>query len=98
FLGCGKFPRCRTIISMKQFDNLKELQEKGIWPPKTYEEADELLGRTKKKASSGKSPSKKSKGDKTTPAKSAKTTKTKKTKKKTTKPRKTAKPPVESTS
>lgn len=98
FLGCGKFPRCRTIISMKQFDNLKELQEKGIWPPKTYEEADELLGRTKKKASAGKAASKKTKKDKTTPAKSAKTTKAKKAKKKTTKARKTTKPPVESAS
>ncbi len=76
FLGCGKFPRCRTIISIKQLDHLKELQEKGVWPPKTYEEADEMLGRTKKK----KSPSKKSssKEDKTAPAKSKKTTKARK--------------------
>ncbi|MBN1788776.1 MAG: type I DNA topoisomerase [Sedimentisphaerales bacterium] len=50
FLGCNKFPRCRTIISFKQLDNLKALQEKGTWPPKTFEEADELLGRTKKPA------------------------------------------------
>ena len=49
FLGCGRFPKCRTIISIKQLDHLKELQEKGVWPPKTYEEADELLGRTKKR-------------------------------------------------
>ena len=58
FLGCGRFPKCRTIISIKQLDHLKELQEKGVWPPKTYEEADELLGRTKKGAG-GKSKAKK---------------------------------------
>ncbi len=51
FLGCGRFPKCRNIISMKQFDHLKELQDLGIWPPKTIEEADELLGRTKTKKS-----------------------------------------------
>jgi DNA topoisomerase-1 len=48
FLGCGRFPKCRTIISIKQLDHLKELQAQGVWPPKTQEEADELLGRTKK--------------------------------------------------
>ncbi len=47
FLGCGRFPKCRTIISMKQLDNLKQLQEEGKWPPATYEEADEMLGRKK---------------------------------------------------
>ena len=50
FLGCNKFPRCRTIISMKQLDHLKELQEAGKWPPDSYEKADELLGRKKKSA------------------------------------------------
>jgi DNA topoisomerase-1 len=54
FLGCNKFPRCRTIISFKQLDNLKALQEKGAWPPKTFEEADELLGRTKKSSAKAK--------------------------------------------
>ncbi|MCK4752741.1 MAG: type I DNA topoisomerase [Planctomycetes bacterium] len=49
FLGCNKFPRCRTIISMKQVDNLKQLQEEGVWPPATWEEADQLLGRKKAK-------------------------------------------------
>ncbi|MDD5135610.1 MAG: type I DNA topoisomerase, partial [Phycisphaerae bacterium] len=29
FLGCNKFPKCRTIISFKQLDALKELQQKG---------------------------------------------------------------------
>ncbi len=48
FLGCNRFPKCRNIISMKQLDHLKELQAQGIWPPKTIEEADELLGRSKK--------------------------------------------------
>ena len=47
FLGCGRFPKCRTIISIKQLDHLKELQSQGVWPPDTYEKADELLGRTK---------------------------------------------------
>lgn len=50
FLGCGRFPKCRTIISIKELEHLKELQAQGIWPPKTIEEADELLGRGKKKS------------------------------------------------
>ncbi len=45
FMGCGRFPKCRTIISIKQLDYLKKLQSEGKWPPKTLEEADELLGR-----------------------------------------------------
>ena len=94
FLGCGKFPKCRTIISIKQLDHLKELQDKGVWPPKTYEEADELLGRTKKKKSTSKKSS--SKEDKTASAKSKKTTETAKSKKKTTKARKPGKTPVKS--
>ncbi|MFC1676539.1 type I DNA topoisomerase [Planctomycetota bacterium] len=49
FMGCNKFPKCRTIISIKQLDNLKELQEAGTWPPETWEEADLLLGRKKTK-------------------------------------------------
>ena len=47
FLGCNKFPRCRTIVSTKQLDNLKQLQRDGKWPPETREQADELLGRKK---------------------------------------------------
>ena len=54
FLGCDKFPKCRTIISYKQLENLKKLQSTGQWPPKTPEEADALLGRDKKKASTKK--------------------------------------------
>ena len=49
FLGCGRFPKCRTIVSYKQLDNLKKLQSEGKWPPETLEEADELLGRKKAK-------------------------------------------------
>ncbi|PKL50243.1 MAG: type I DNA topoisomerase [Planctomycetes bacterium HGW-Planctomycetes-1] len=62
FLGCNKFPRCRTIISIKNLDKLKDLQSKGDWPPSSWEKADELLGRTKKgapKKPSKKKPSKK---------------------------------------
>jgi DNA topoisomerase-1 len=53
FLGCDRFPKCRTIISMKMRDKLNELQSQGKWPPKMPEQADELLGRkkAKKKAS-----------------------------------------------
>ena len=49
FMGCNKFPRCRTIISIKQLDHLKQLQSEGQWPPKTIEQADEILGRKKAK-------------------------------------------------
>ena len=48
FLGCNRFPRCRTIVSIKQLDNLKRLQSAGQWPPETWEEADLLLGRKKR--------------------------------------------------
>ncbi len=47
FMGCNKFPRCKTIISIKQLDNLKRLQAEGTWPPDTFEKADEMLGRKK---------------------------------------------------
>ncbi|HBG78167.1 MAG TPA: type I DNA topoisomerase [Phycisphaerales bacterium] len=56
FLGCNKFPRCRTIVSFKQLENLKDLQAKGQWPPKTLAEADTLLGRDKKSAAKTKTP------------------------------------------
>ncbi len=55
FLGCGRFPKCRTIVSMKQLDHLKELQAQGKWPPATLEEADVLLGRKPAKKSAAKS-------------------------------------------
>jgi DNA topoisomerase-1 len=48
FLGCSRFPKCRTIISIKQLDHLKKLQAAGQWPPETLEQADELLGRKSK--------------------------------------------------
>lgn len=51
-MGCNRFPKCRTIISAKQLDHLKELQAAGQWPPATPDEADELLGRKKAKAKS----------------------------------------------
>ena len=47
FLGCNKFPKCRTIVSIKQLDHLKELQSAEQWPPKTLEEVDQILGRNK---------------------------------------------------
>ncbi len=49
FLGCSRFPKCRTIISHKQLDKLKRLQAEGVWPPETWEEADQILGRKKTK-------------------------------------------------
>lgn len=48
FLGCDKFPKCRTIVSFKKLDELKDLQAKGAWPPESPEKADLLLGRHKK--------------------------------------------------
>ena len=48
-MGCGRFPKCRTIISIKRLEPLKELQKEGKWPPKTTEEADVMLGRKKVK-------------------------------------------------
>jgi len=49
FMGCNRFPKCRTIISIKQLDHLKKLQSEGQWPPNTIEQADVLLGRKKAK-------------------------------------------------
>ena len=47
FLGCNRFPRCRTIVSFKELDNLKQLQSAGQWPPKSLDEVDQILGRKK---------------------------------------------------
>jgi len=47
FLGCNRFPKCRTIVGIKQLDHLKQLQSAGQWPPKTPEEAEQILGRKK---------------------------------------------------
>jgi DNA topoisomerase-1 len=49
FLGCNRFPRCRTIVAIKQLDELKKLQTAGQWPPLNSEQADKILGRTKQK-------------------------------------------------
>jgi DNA topoisomerase-1 len=49
FMGCNRFPKCRTIISIKQLDHLKQMQSEGKWPPGTIEQADEILGRKKTK-------------------------------------------------
>ena len=49
FLGCGRFPKCRTIVSFQKLEELKKLQEEGKWPPETLEQADEMLGRKKAK-------------------------------------------------
>jgi DNA topoisomerase-1 len=45
FLGCSRFPKCRTIVSIKQLEQLKKLQAGGNWPPETTEEADKIIGR-----------------------------------------------------
>ena len=47
FLGCNKFPKCRTIISHEEMDRLKQLQAEGKWPPAKIEDADDILGRKK---------------------------------------------------
>jgi DNA topoisomerase-1 len=47
FLGCNRYPKCRTIVNIKQKDTLLKLQSQGKWPPKTVEEADAILGRKK---------------------------------------------------
>jgi len=44
FMGCNKFPRCRTIVKMEKLDMLKDLQSKGQWPPKDELKAKEILG------------------------------------------------------
>ena len=49
FMGCSRFPKCRTIVGIKQLDKLKQLQDDGQWPPETLEEAEEILGTKKSK-------------------------------------------------
>ncbi len=49
FLGCNRFPKCRTIVSIKQLENLKRLQSEGNWPPKQPEQLYEALGTKRKK-------------------------------------------------
>lgn len=43
FLGCNKFPKCRTIVSMQKLDELKTLQAEGKWPPSDIEEAQKIV-------------------------------------------------------
>jgi DNA topoisomerase-1 len=47
FLGCNRFPKCRTIVSAKSLDRLKELQARGAWPPDNPDRAKEILGEAK---------------------------------------------------
>jgi DNA topoisomerase-1 len=47
FLGCNRFPRCRTIVNIKGLERLKELQARGEWPPQTPEQAQEILNEMK---------------------------------------------------
>ncbi|MBC8392965.1 MAG: topoisomerase DNA-binding C4 zinc finger domain-containing protein [Deltaproteobacteria bacterium] len=49
FMGCNRFPRCRTIVSMKKLDELKELQAAGKWPPADIDKAKEIVSVAKKK-------------------------------------------------
>ncbi len=47
FLGCNRFPRCRTIVSIKGLDRLKQMQAEGQWPPQSPEQAKEILSQFK---------------------------------------------------
>ncbi|MBN1509722.1 MAG: type I DNA topoisomerase [Sedimentisphaerales bacterium] len=47
FLGCNRFPRCRTIVSIKGLDRLKQMQAEGQWPPESPEQAKEILAQFK---------------------------------------------------
>jgi len=49
FLGCSRFPKCRTIIGIKQTDKLKKMQAEGLWPPETRRQAEKILGSKKVK-------------------------------------------------
>jgi DNA topoisomerase-1 len=42
FLGCNKFPKCRTIVSIQKLDELKVLQSEGKWPPSDPEEGKKI--------------------------------------------------------
>ena len=47
FLGCNRFPRCRTIVTMKALDRLKQMQAQGQWPPESPEQAKQILAQFK---------------------------------------------------
>lgn len=72
FMGCNRFPRCRTIVSIKQKESLLQLQSDGKWPPETLEEADQMLGRKKTKKTKKAVKKKKAAKKKTTKKKTAK--------------------------
>jgi DNA topoisomerase-1 len=48
FLGCSRYPKCKTIVSIKHLDQLKQLQSAGSWPTQTPEEAEKILADLKK--------------------------------------------------
>lgn len=48
FLGCNRFPQCRTIVSIKKLDELKALQAQGKWPPADIDEAKKIASVAKK--------------------------------------------------
>ncbi|MBN2020339.1 MAG: type I DNA topoisomerase [Sedimentisphaerales bacterium] len=54
FLGCNRYPKCRTIVNIKQKDQLIQLQAQGLWPPRTPEEADKILEKTSTRSKSQK--------------------------------------------
>jgi DNA topoisomerase-1 len=53
FMGCNRFPRCRTIVNMDKLDMLKDLQSKGQWPPADEAALERILGKAEKKTGSG---------------------------------------------
>ena len=59
FMGCNKFPRCRTIVSIKKLDELKALQAEGNWPPSDMEEAKKITSVAKEKKTTKKKSAKK---------------------------------------
>ncbi len=70
FMGCNRFPRCRTIVSMKKLDELKALQAEGKWPPADIEEGKAIASVAK--ATKKKTTKKKTTKKKTTKKKTAK--------------------------
>jgi DNA topoisomerase-1 len=59
FMGCNRFPRCRTIVKADKLDMLKDLQSKGQWPPKDEAKAKEILGAGDEKKPAKKKPTRK---------------------------------------
>jgi len=49
FLGCSRFPKCKTIVNIKQLEQLKQLQSAGKWPPETPKLAEQIIGPKKAK-------------------------------------------------